>query len=350
MRASNDLTGRMGDRPAKVLVTGAAGFIGSWVAEALLERGHEVLGVDCFVDFSPRRMKDANLERLKEWSTFRFVEADLSAVEAGTLRGWLGEYPFVSHQAAQAGVRGSWGERFEGYTRHNISVTQRLLEAAKEAPVERFVFASSSSVYGKSDAFPLREDGPAVPVSPYGVTKLAAEHLSGLYHLNYGVPTVALRYFTVYGPRQRPDMAFNRLVRSLLLGEAFPLYGDGEQSRSFTYVGDVVEANLAALFLDEGGTPPFLGEPVNVGGGTRATVNEVISLAEELTGRRARVERSAVQKGDMDRTEADLSRSKRWLGYEPRVDLAAGLEAEVEWMHRLLLRDEERVPLSDKGS
>ncbi len=318
-------------------MTGVAGFIGSWVAEALLRDGHEVLGVDCFTDFYPRSYKEANLRQLEYWASFRFIEADLSGVEAKLIREWLSEYPFVSHQAAQAGVRSSWGRRFEDYTRHNILATQRLLEAAREVPVQRFVYASSSSVYGRADVFPLREDGPALPVSPYGVTKLAAEHLTRLYYLNYGVPTVTLRYFTVYGPRQRPDMAFHRLVRSLLLHESFPLYGDGSQSRNFTYVSDVVRANLAALFTSVDGDPPrFLGQPINVGGGARATLSEAIALAEELTGKRARLRPAGVQKGDVDRTEADLTRARRWLGYEPRVALPEGLRAEAEWVRQLV--------------
>lgn len=314
------------------------------MAEALLKGGHEVLGVDCFTDFYPRHYKEANLGWLNEQSSFRFVEADLSEVEIGMLREWMSDYPFVSHQAAQAGVRSSWGGQFESYTRHNILATQRLLEAARDISIQRFIFASSSSVYGQADVFPLREDGPTLPVSPYGVTKLAAEHLTRLYYLNYGVPTVALRYFTVYGPRQRPDMAFHRLVRGLLLDKPFSLYGDGSQSRSFTYVTDVVQANLAALFTGvNGDLPPFLGQPVNVGGGARATLSEVITLAEDLTGKRVRVQRSGPQKGDVDHTEADLSRAGEWLGYEPRTTLPVGLQAEVEWLQRLI-QVEEAVP------
>jgi len=321
----------------RVLVTGCAGFIGSWVSEALLRGGHEVLGVDCFVDFYPRHYKEANLRQIKEWTSFRFVEADISNVRAELLWEWLSEYPFLSHQAAQAGVRSSWGRQFECYTQHNILATQRLLEAAREVSIRRFVFASSSSVYGQTEVFPLREVGPTLPVSPYGVTKLAAEHLTRLYYLNYGVPTVALRYFTVYGPRQRPDMALHRLVCGLLLDEPFPLYGDGSQSRSFTYVTDVVQANLAALFTGaKENSSPFLGEPINVGGGARATLNEAISLAEDLTGKRVRLQRSGTQRGDVDRTEADLSRAERWLGYEPRATLPVGLRTEVEWLQRLI--------------
>lgn len=321
----------------RVLVTGVAGFIGSWVAEALLREGHEVLGVNCFTDFYPRYYKEANLRWLNEQSSFRFVEADLSEAEVGELREWTSDYPYVSHQAAQPGVRSSWGKRFEDYTRHNILATQRLLEAATEVSVRRFVFASSSSVYGRVEEFPLREDGPTLPISPYGVTKLAAENLVSLYHLNHGVPTVALRYFTVYGPRQRPDMAFHRLIRGIFLDESFPLYGDGSQSRSFTYVADVVQANLAALFTGvEEHSPQFLGESINVGGGARVALNEVISLAEDLTGKRTRLQRSGTQKGDVDRTEADISRAGRWLGYEPSTSLPVGLRAEVDWLQRLI--------------
>ncbi len=326
----------------KVLVTGAAGFIGSWIAEALIAEGHQVLGLDCFVDFYPREYKESNLRALNDSPSFRFVEADLARVDPARVREWLTEYPYVSHQAAQAGVRSSWGQEFEGYIHHNILGTQRLLEAAKEVPVKRFVYASSSSVYGNAGVFPLREDGPALPVSPYGVTKLAAEHLVRLYYLNYGVPTVSLRYFTVYGPRQRPDMAFHRLARCLALGEPFILYGDGSQSRSFTFVSDVVRANLTALFEGTGDQPPpFLGEPVNIGGGSRAQMNEVLKLAERLSGQTVRVERSGVQKGDVDRTEADLTRARQWLGYEPCIGLEEGLRAEINWMsHRLGLPGE----------
>jgi nucleoside-diphosphate-sugar epimerase len=328
----------------RVFVTGVAGFIGSWVAEALLYDGHEVMGLDCFADFYPRRHKEANLRQLEEWATFRFIEADLSEVEVKQIREWLCEYPFVSHQAAQAGVRSSWGRRFEKYTQHNILATQRLLEAAREVPIQRFVYASSSSVYGQADVFPLREDGPTLPVSPYGVTKLAAEHLTRLYYLNYGVPTVALRYFTVYGPRQRPDMAFHRLVRNLLLHKPFPLYGDGSQSRNFTYVSDVVQANLAALFTGiDGGLPRFLGQPINVGGGARATLSEVIALAEELTGKQARLQPAGVQKGDVDRTEADLTRAEQWLKYEPSIALLEGLQAETEWIQQLIRVEKARL-------
>lgn len=322
-----------------VLVTGVAGFIGSSVAERCLRIGAQVLGVDCFVDYYPRSAKEQNLSRLREWPSFRFVEADLSAMESHVLKDWLYHYPLVSHQAAQAGVRSSWGSQFETYTRCNILATQRLLEAAKEVGVRRFVYASSSSVYGQVDQFPLRETGPALPVSPYGVTKLAAEHLARLYYLNFGVPTVSLRYFTVYGPRQRPDMAFHRLIRSALLGETFPLYGDGSQSRNFTYIDDVVDANLAALTIPASPQAPFLGEPINIGGGARVSVLEVISLLEDLTGHSLKVAQEGFQKGDVDRTEAELTRAQTWLGYAPKTSLKDGLSAEIAWMEQYLKQE-----------
>jgi len=327
----------------KVLVTGVAGFIGSSVAEELVAQGHEVLGIDCFVEFYPRKFKETNLRSLLRSPGFRLIEADIAAVPHEQLVQWMREYPFVSHQAAQAGVRTSWGRQFEDYTRFNVLGTQRLLEAAREADVKRFVYASSSSVYGQSNQFPLREDGPTLPVSPYGVTKLAAEHLARLYYVNYRVPTVSLRYFTVYGPRQRPEMAFHRLIRAALTGEEFPLYGDGSQSRNFTYIRDVVEANVVALFKDlDDPSAPFLGEPVNIGGGSRATVNEVIALVEELTGRKVKIKLLEAQKGDVDRTEADLRRASEWLGYAPKTSLRDGLAAQIAWLRELLV-DEEGV-------
>jgi len=308
-----------------VLVTGAAGFIGSHIADALLAQGHAVLGVDCFVEHYPRRQKDLNLQRLVGRAGFDFIEADLSEAPPERLQAWLTDCPFVCHQAAQAGVRTSWGPQFDACVRHNVLTTQRLLEAARSARVQRFVYASSSSVYGSAADLPLREDAPTHPASPYGVTKLAGEHLASLYWTNWQVPTVILRYFTVYGPGQRPDMAFHRLLRSVLCGESFLVYGDGSQTRSFTFVEDVVRANLAALFRhDNAAATAYLGQPINIGGGERRALSEVIELAEQVTGQA--VSRQAA---------ADLTRARAWLGYEPSTGLRDGLAAEWNWLRAL---------------
>ncbi len=229
---------------ATCLVTGAAGFIGSHLAETLVARGYRVIGVDAFVDFSPRSMKEANLIDLCQAPTFQFIEADLRTTDLVTL---LTGIDYVFHLAAQAGVRTSWGDGFAAYVEHNVLATQRLLEAAQQRGVRRVIYASSSSVYGETPTLPAREDSPPLPISPYGVTKLAAEHLCRLYTIGHELPTISLRYFTVCGPRQRPDMAFHKFIHALLRDEPLPVYGDGEQSRDFTYVGDIVAATLAAM-------------------------------------------------------------------------------------------------------
>ena len=232
----------------------------------------------------------------------------------------------VFHQAAQAGVRASWGQSFRIYTDNNILATQMLLEACKESPVKKFVYASSSSVYGDTKDFPMRESSLPYPVSPYGVSKLAAEHLCCLYHRNFGIPTVSLRYFTVYGARQRPDMAFHRFFRWALEGNALEVYGDGQQSRDFTHVDDIVEANWLAL---EKGSP---GKVYNIGGGSRVTLNEVIEMIKAMVGRELKVHYEGVQKGDVRHTFADMSKARGKLGYQPKVSIQDGLEREYEWI------------------
>ena len=227
----------------RVVVTGAAGFIGSHLAESLVADGHEVAGVDCFTDYYPRALKESNLERLRESPRFHLVEARLQDLDLVPL---LDGAEHVYHLAAQAGVRASWGREFALYTDHNVLATQRLLEAALAAGRPAVVYASSSSVYGDAPSLPLREDGPCQPVSPYGVTKLAGEHLAALYHRNHGLPTVSLRFFTVYGPRQRPDMAFHRFLKAARDGAEVPVFGDGRQTRDFTYVADIVSAVRSA--------------------------------------------------------------------------------------------------------
>jgi UDP-glucose 4-epimerase len=307
----------------KALVTGAAGFIGSTLCDTLLAAGHEVVGIDCFIDYYPRALKERNLAAARAHRRFRFVEASLVDVPLADL---LAGVEVVYHQAAQAGVRASWGDDFRIYSDNNVFATQRLLEACRAASLAKFVYASSSSIYGDTDDLPMRETSRPQPVSPYGVTKLAAEHLTWLYWKNYGLPTVSLRYFTVYGPRQRPDMAFHRFIKAVLSGDRIRLFGDGAQSRDFTYVDDIVAANIAAASGD------VAGQVFNVGGGSRTTVNEVITAIGEIAGRPPVVENLEVQKGDVRHTAADTSRARAALGYAPMVPLRTGLEREVAWI------------------
>ncbi|MCK4459827.1 MAG: NAD-dependent epimerase/dehydratase family protein [Methanosarcinales archaeon] len=257
----------------KALVTGCAGFIGSHLTERLLRDGLDVIGIDCFTDYYSREYKDGNLKNALKNKNFTFIEKDILFMDA------FPDVDYVFHQAAQAGVRKSWGGDFEIYTMDNILATQRLLEYYKDCEIKKFVYASSTSVYGDCE-LPMKETRMLKPVSPYGVTKLAAENLCYLYYKNYGVPTASLRYFTVYGPRQRPDMAIHLFVRAILDGEEITVYGDGAQTRDFTFVDDVVEANMLAAICDS------QGEVFNVGGGTRI-VNELIGVMENVTGRKA---------------------------------------------------------------
>jgi UDP-glucose 4-epimerase len=309
----------------RALVTGVAGFIGSHLAEALLARGDSVVGIDCLTDYYDPRLKEANLAVLAGCPGFHFVRADLNTVDLDAV---AGQVDVVYHQAAQAGVRASWGREFTIYTRQNVDATQRLLEYFRERPPRRFVVASSSSVYGETAELPMREDARTEPHSPYGVTKLAAEHLARLYHRNFGVPTVSLRYFTVYGPRQRPDMAFRRFIGALLAGDPVVVYGDGRQTRDFTFIADAVAANLAAAAR---GAP---GGVYNIGGGARVTVRECLDLLVGLVGR-GEVRYEPRQHGDVTHTYADTSRARAELGFSPRVPLAEGLARQVEWQRAL---------------
>jgi UDP-glucose 4-epimerase len=310
----------------KVVVTGAAGFIGSHLAESLVADGHEVTGVDCFTDYYPRTLKEANLARLRDCPAFRLVEERLQDLDLPRL---LDGARHVYHLAAQAGVRASWGREFALYTDHNVLATQRLLEAAVAAGRPTFVYASSSSVYGDAPQLPFREDGPCQPVSPYGVTKLAGEHLAVLYHRNHDLPTVSLRFFTVYGPRQRPDMAFHRFLKAARDGAELPVFGDGTQTRDFTYVGDIVAAVRAAPLSSRPGSV------YNVGGGERLALNEVLRLIETVTARPLRIQRQEKQKGDMRDTFADTAAARRDLGFRSTVPLAEGLAREWEWIRGL---------------
>lgn len=305
------------------LVTGAAGFIGSTLAGRLLDQGARVTAVDCFTDYYARGIKERNLEPLRRRPGFSFVESRLQDADLPFL---LRGVTHVFHLAAQAGVRRSWGRDFGVYTAHNIEATQVLLEACVGQPIERLVYASSSSVYGDGLAGPMREDAMVQPVSPYGVTKLAAEQLCYLYAVNHGVPATSLRYFTVYGPRQRPDMAFHRFLRAALQGEPITVFGDGGQTRDFTYVDDAVAATIAAA---ERGR---VGRTYNIGGGSRVSVNEVLDIVGRVSGRTLAVERGPAQKGDMRDTWADTGRARADLGFGPAVSLEDGLAEEHRWL------------------
>ena len=305
------------------LVTGAAGFIGSHLAERLLREGVAVTGLDCFTDYYARALKEANLAALRPHGNFRFVETSIQAADWPAL---LTGVTHVFHLAAQAGVRRSWGTDFGVYTACNVEATQTLLEACRPAALERIVYASSSSVYGDAAELPMREDARLQPVSPYGVTKLAAEHLCRLYWANHGLPTVSLRYFTVYGPRQRPDMAFNRFLAAIRDGDPIRLYGDGAQTRDFTFVADAVEATAAA---GRRGQP---GRVYNVGGGARVSMNEVVTLMARCAGRDPVVLREEPRKGDVRDTFADTALARRDLAFAPSVTLEQGIEAEYAWL------------------
>ena len=309
----------------RCLVTGVAGFIGSHLAERLIDLKHDVVGVDRFTDYYPRAIKEKNLARLHSAARFSLAELDLGSADLDPL---LEGVEIVFHLAAQAGVRASWGERFETYLHDNVLATQRLLEAAKRrGEARKIIYSSSSSVYGQTHEMPMREGSPTAPYSPYGVTKLSGEQLCDLYRTNFDLPTIALRYFTVYGPRQRPDMGFHRFIRAIRRGEAIPLYGDGEQTRDFTFVADAVEANVLAM--KEGATGVF-----SIGGGSRVTVNQVLHTLGEVAGA-VRIEPRPEQAGDVRHTWADTTRAREVLGYAPRVSLSEGLAAQVEWQKHL---------------
>jgi nucleoside-diphosphate-sugar epimerase len=305
------------------LVTGAAGFIGSHLSEGLLDGGATVIGVDCFTDYYARPLKEANLAAVLGRPGFTFVEAALQDTD---LKALVKDVTHVFHVAGQAGVRKSWGRHFDIYTRDNVEATQRLLEALAGGPIQKYVYSSSSSVYGDNAPLPVREDTYLQPLSPYGVSKLAAEHLGHLYWANYGVPVVSLRYFTVYGPRQRPDMAFQRFLTAVKQDNPITIYGDGEQTRDFTFVSDIVSANMAAA---ERG---IAGRVYNIAGGSRVTLNHALDLIGRVTGKAVTVHREPEKKGDMRHTYADTSLARRDLSFTPRVNLEGGLEQQYRWL------------------
>ncbi len=308
----------------RIIITGVAGFIASHLAEVALADGHDVLGIDNFSDYYPRTLKEANIAGFKDSPNFRFIERDLLRCN---LTECFAGHDILFHLAAQPGVRASWGDNFKIYTDTNILGTQKVLEAAREAGIIRVVYASSSSVYGDVDDYPMRETTYPRPISPYGVSKLAGENLCVLYTKNYHLSTVSLRYFTVYGPRQRPDMAFHKFGKALLEGKQPVFFGNGEQTRDFTYVTDAVAATYSAAWV-----PDINGMVFNIGGGSRVSINDVVQIIERLTGKRIEPIRQSIYKGDVRHTAADTTLAHKYLGFSPKVSLQDGLANELDWL------------------
>lgn len=307
----------------RVLVTGAAGFIGSHLCEALLAEGHGVIGLDAFVGFYPRAVKERNIAAFRGHPDFRFAELDL---RRDGLSAAVADADAVVHAAAQAGLRQSWSD-FESYLGCNVTGTQRLLEACRGLPIRRFLQVSTSSVYGEDAVGD--EEMPLRPVSPYGITKLAAEHLAIAYAREFSLPVAVLRYFSIYGPRQRPDMAYSIFIERLLEGAPVTVFGDGEQSRSNTYIDDCVRGTLQAL---EGART---GEEYNIGGGETITVNAAITLIAAELGRTPKIQHEPAPPGDQRHTRADTAKAKRAFGYAPAVTPAEGLRRQIAWQRAL---------------
>lgn len=313
----------------RVLITGCAGFIGSHLTEAFLADGHEVLGVDCFNDNYARDAKLRNLRTARDWNGFEFVPIDLAR---GALQDLVEEADVICHMAAEPGVRPSWGQRFESYVRNNMLATQHLLEAASLRPEKRFVYASSSSIYGQAACLPTTEQTIPAPHSPYGLTKLDGEHLCSIYRQNLGLETVVLRYFSVYGPRQRPDMAFTRFCQAALNDRPIEIYGDGGQTRDFTFVTDVVSATRAATV-----TPGLAGSVMNIGGGSRISLSDAVDVLEEVSDRKIQRRLLDSQRGDVRDTAAAIDEARARISYAPQTSIHEGLALQWDWARNLYL-------------
>jgi len=310
------------------IVTGAAGFIGSHLCGKLLDIGHFVIGIDSFTDFYPKYIKEQNIRSLLKKEKFEFIAKDIHECDLAKL---MKKAVCVFHLAAQAGVRTSWGQNFSIYTKNNIEATQKLLEAAKDVTLEKFIYASSSSVYGFCPELPMLETSPCFPYSPYGVTKLAAENLCNLYFRNYGVPCVSLRFFTVYGPGQRPDMAFHKFFKAIIDNKPISIYGDGKQTRDFTYIDDIIEANVASLTR---GKP---GEIYNLGGGNRKKLEDILPILEKVTQKKIKITWEDRQLGDVPHTFANIEKARKELNFQPKTKVDDGLEEEWKWIQKLYL-------------
>ena len=308
----------------RFLVTGAAGFIGSNLASALCENGHSVVGIDSFHGYYSRSLKESNIARLIKSRTFEFKELDILNLEKLNIKS---EFDCIFHLAAQPGVRDSWGQGFDSYAMNNVLGTQKVFEFAARRNIQRVVFSSSSSIYGDAETYPTKESAIAKPRSPYGVSKLTGELLADSYACNFSIEVIALRYFTVYGPGQRPDMAMNRLINCSINGDSFPKFGNGEQVRDFTFVSDVVAANVLASSSTI--KQPFTA--INVGGGNSTSLNFLISELESISGRSISIDQQVTSRGDVLRTGADTSRARDILKWVPEVKLRKGLEAQYNW-------------------
>lgn len=315
-----------------IVVTGAAGFIGSYLCEKLLtDEKNAVVGIDTFIGPTPDYLKQDNIKELLRHPRFTLLEADLVSAN---LEQMLNGMDVIYHLAGMPGVRSSWGKDFLPYVTNNIVVTQRLLEAAKNKPLQKFIYASTSSVYGEKGG-KVKEEAYLTPLSPYGITKLTGEHLCNVYHKTYNIPVVTVRFFTVYGPRQRPDMAFHRFITQILNGEPISIYGDGTQSRDFTYVSDCVEGIFAILYKEN-----LIGETINIGGKERATINEVITMIEQLTGKEAAIHYSSKISGEPKHTWADISKAQMLMDYDPKTTLKEGIAKEIEYIRTVICKEE----------